>query len=244
MNTPSKKTALITGANRGIGRATALRFAQAGFHVIVSARDTAKLSEVVSAIESAGGSAESLALDVSSAASIARAAQTVAAKHKKIDALVNNAGIFLGYNDTALTAKASDIEQSIQVNAMGPLLLTQALAPLLRAADAARVVNVSSAAGSLAEITNPDSIYGATEGAPYRLSKVMLNGVTAVLAKALRADGIKVNSMCPGWTKTDMGGEGAPNSPEQAAVVALRLATLPADGVTGGFFNEDGAMAW
>jgi NAD(P)-dependent dehydrogenase (short-subunit alcohol dehydrogenase family) len=244
MNTVSQKIALITGANRGIGRATALRFAQAGFHVIVAARDSAKLAEVVSAIQAAGGSAESLSLDVSSAASIAQASQVLAAKHSKLDALVNNAGIFLGYTDTALTAKASDIEQSIQVNAVGPLLLTQALAPLLKAAGAARVVNVSSAAGSLAEITDPDSIYGATEGAPYRLSKVMLNGVTAILAKALRADGIKVNSMCPGWTKTDMGGEGAPNSPEQAAAVALRLATLPVDGATGGFFNEAGAMAW
>jgi NAD(P)-dependent dehydrogenase (short-subunit alcohol dehydrogenase family) len=243
MNT-SKKIALITGANRGIGRAMALRFAQAGFHVVVAARDTAKLAPVVASIQAAGGSAESLSLDVGSAHAMAQAAQALAAKHGKLDVLVNNAGIFLGYTDTALTAKASDIEQSINVNAMGPLLLTQALAPMLKAAGSARVVNVSSAAGSLAEITNPDSIYGATEGAPYRLSKVMLNGVTAILAKALRDDGIKVNAMCPGWTKTDMGGEGAPNSPEQAAEVALRLATLPADGATGGFFNADGAVAW
>jgi NAD(P)-dependent dehydrogenase (short-subunit alcohol dehydrogenase family) len=240
----SKKIALITGANRGIGRATALRFAQAGFHVIVAARDNAKLAPVVSAIQAAGGSAESLSLDVGSAASMAQAAKVLGAQHGKLDVLVNNAGIFLGYNDTALTAKASDIEQSINVNAMGPLLLTQALAPMLKAAGDAHVVNVSSAAGSMAEITNPDSIYGATEGAPYRLSKVMLNGVTAILAKTLRADGIKVNAMCPGWTKTDMGGEGAPNSPEQAAEVALRLATLPTNGATGGFFNAEGAVAW
>ncbi len=244
MTIASKKIALITGANRGIGRATALRFAQEGFHVIVAARDAAKLALVVSAIQAQGGSAESLALDVSSAASIAQAASTIAKQHGKLDVLVNNAGVFVSYTDTALDVKASDIEQSLQVNAMGPLMLTQALHPLLKAAGGARVVNVSSAAGSLAEITNPDSIYASTEGASYRLSKVMLNGVTAILAKAMRADGIKVNSMCPGWTKTDMGGEGAPNSPEQAAGVALRLATLPADGATGGFFNEAGAMAW
>ena len=244
MTTTSKKIALITGANRGIGRASALRFAQEGFHVIAAARDTAKLADVVRAIKQMGGSAEALALDVSQAASIAQAAQAVAAKHGKLHVLMNNAGIFQGYNDTALTTNLAELTQSIQVNALGPLMLTQALAPALKAAGGARVVNVSSAAGSLTEIVNPDSIYGATEGAPYRLSKVALNGVTALLAKALRADGIKVNSMCPGWTQTDMGGEGAPNTPDQAAAVALRLATLPADGPTGGFFNEAGAMAW
>lgn len=240
----TKKIALITGANRGIGRATALRFAQEGFHVIAAARDTAKLAEVLRAIAQAGGSAEALALDVSQAASIAHAAQTVMAQHGKLDVLMNNAGIFQGYNDTALTANLDELTQSIQVNALGPLMLTQALSSALKAAGGARVVNVASAAGSLAEIVNPDSMYGATEGAPYRLSKVALNGVTALLAKALHADGIKVNSMCPGWTQTDMGGEGAPNTPSQAAAVALRLATLPADGPTGGFFNEAGAMAW
>ncbi len=244
MTTATQKIALITGANRGIGRATALRFAKEGFHVIAAARDSAKLAEVIQAIETAGGSAQALSLDVSSAASIAQAVQSVAQQHGKLHVLVNNAGIFQGYNDTALTAQYDELMQSIQVNAMGPLMLTQALAPALKAAGNARVVNVSSMAGSLMEIVNPDSMYGATEGAPYRLSKVALNGVTALLAKALRADGIKVNSMCPGWTKTDMGGAGAPNSPEQAAAVALRLATLPADGSTGGFFNEAGAVQW
>jgi NAD(P)-dependent dehydrogenase (short-subunit alcohol dehydrogenase family) len=244
MNTTTQKNALITGANRGIGRATALRFAKAGFHVIATARDTAKLAEVIDAIKVAGGSAEAVALDIADSQSIAQAAKAVAARHSKLDVLVNNAGLFLGYGDTALTAKAEDIALSIQVNATGPLQLTQALAPLLKAAGPARVVNVSSAAGSLTEISNPDSMYGATEGAPYRLSKVALNGVTTLLAKALRADGIKVNSMCPGWTKTDMGGDAAPNTPEQASEVALRLATLPANGPTGGFFNEAGAMAW
>lgn len=244
MNTTALKTVLITGANRGIGRAMALHFARNGFHVIAAARDTAKLSEVINAIQAAGGSAETLALDVANATSITQAAQTLAVKYSQLDVLVNNAGLFLGYNDNALSAKPEEIMESIQVNAMGPLMLTQALASLLKASAQARVVNVSSAAGSLTEITDPNSMYGATEGAPYRLSKVALNGVTAILSKALRADGVKVNSMCPGWTKTDMGGEAAPNTPEQAASVALRLATLPVDGPTGRFFNEAGSMAW
>jgi NAD(P)-dependent dehydrogenase (short-subunit alcohol dehydrogenase family) len=242
MNT--KKIALVTGANRGIGRAIAQRFAADGFHVIAAARDETKAIEVVNAIEALGGSAETLTLDVADINSIQQAAKAVSARHTKLDVLVNNAGIFLGYTDTIISAQQSDIEQSIQVNAFGPLHLTQMLLPLLKAAGNARVVNVSSTAGSIGEIVNADSIYGATEGAPYRVSKVVLNGVTGLLAKALRADGIKVNSMCPGWTHTDMGGADAPNTPEQAALVALRLATLPANGPTGAFFNETGEVPW
>jgi NAD(P)-dependent dehydrogenase (short-subunit alcohol dehydrogenase family) len=242
MNT--KKIALVTGANRGIGRAIAQKLAANGFHVIAAARDTSKMTEIVSAILASGGSAEALSLDVGDSNSIAAAAQSVAAKHSKLDVLVNNAGVFLGYMDNILSAQQSDIEQSLQVNAFGPLHLTQALIPLLKAAGSASVVNISSSAGSLSEIVNPESIYGATEGAPYRLSKVVLNGVTALLAKALRGDGIKVNSMCPGWTQTDMGGADAPNTPEQAALLALSLATLPADGATGQFFNESGLVQW
>lgn len=238
------KIALVTGANRGIGRAIAQRLAAEGFHIIAAARDAAKTADVVNAIKAAGGSAETLALDVADTNSIQQAAKAVAARHTKLDVLINNAGIFLGYTDTIMSAQQSDIDQSIQVNAFGPLHLTQALEPLLKAAGNARVVNVSSAAGSISEIVNPESIYGATEGAPYRLSKVVLNGVTGLLAKALRADGIKVNAMCPGWTRTDMGGADAPNTPEQAALLAVRLATLSASGPTGGFFNEAGTVKW
>ncbi len=240
----SLKTALVTGANRGIGRAIAQRLAAQGFHVLVAARDAEKSAEVVRTIEAAGGSAEALALDVASTASIQQAAKALSARYTKLDVLVNNAGIFLGYSDSIMSAQQADIDQSIQVNAFGPLHLTQALFPLLKAAGGARVVNVSSAVGSISEMVNPASIYGATEGAPYRLSKTLLNGVTGLLAKALRDDGIKVNAMCPGWTRTDMGGADAPNTPEQAALVALRLATLPADGPTGGFFNESGVVQW
>jgi NAD(P)-dependent dehydrogenase (short-subunit alcohol dehydrogenase family) len=243
----SKKVALVTGANRGIGRAIALRLASAGLHVVVAARDAAKAADVVASITAAGGSAEALALDVAQPSSFAAAAQNLAQRHHQLHVLVNNAGVFMGYPDNVVAAQMADIEQSVQVNAYGPLQLTQALLPLLKAAGTAggaRVVNVSSSAGSLAEIVDEHSVYGATEGAPYRLSKVMLNGVTALLAKALRADGIKVNAMCPGWTRTDMGGADAPNTPEQAATLALRLATLPTNGPTGGFFNEAGAVAW
>jgi NAD(P)-dependent dehydrogenase (short-subunit alcohol dehydrogenase family) len=246
MNTA--KTALVTGANRGIGRAIAMRLAAEGFHVIAAARNTASLQELVVAVEAAGGKAQALALDVGDVDSIARASQTVAQQHPKLDVLVNNAGINVGFADTIFAASAADVASSIQINAMGPLQLTKSLLPLLRAAGHAHVVNVSSEAGSISDTVNPASPYAFMEGGAYRLSKTMLNGLTGLMAKALRADGISVNAMCPGWTRTDMGGSDAPRTPEQAAALALRLATLPplgsAGSATGGFFNEAGALAW
>jgi NAD(P)-dependent dehydrogenase (short-subunit alcohol dehydrogenase family) len=238
------KIVLVTGANRGIGRAMAHRFGREGFHVIVAARDEAKAKVVASEIMAAGGQAETLDLDLSSVTSIAAAATTLSKSHASLDVLVNNAGIMLGATDTILEAKSDDIAATLQTNTFGPLELTKALLPLLKAAPAARVVNVSSAAGSIAETADPNSPYGFLHTASYRLSKTALNIVTAMTAKALWGSPIKVNAMCPGWTKTDMGGDAAPNSPDQAAAVAFKLATLDTDGPTGGFFNEAGPLHW
>jgi NAD(P)-dependent dehydrogenase (short-subunit alcohol dehydrogenase family) len=238
------KTVLITGANRGIGKAIAHRFGREGFHVIVAARDEAHARDVANEIIANGGKAETLSIDLASASSIATAASKLAGRLTSLDVLVNNAGIMLGATDTILDAKSGEIAASLQTNAFGPLELTKALLPLLQAAPAARVVNVSSAAGSIAETADPNSPYGFLHTASYRLSKTALNIVTAMLAKALWDGPIKVNAMCPGWTKTDMGGDAAPNSPDQAASVALKLATLASDGPTGGFFNEAGPLHW
>jgi NAD(P)-dependent dehydrogenase (short-subunit alcohol dehydrogenase family) len=240
----ANKIALITGANRGIGRAIAKRYAAGGFHVIVAARDAAQAEIVVGDIRKSGGSAETIALDVSQPESIASAAKILASRHTKIDVLVNNAAINRGVQDSILVASAADIHDSMQTNAFGPLELTKALLPQIKAAGGARIVNVSSAAGSVAETTDANSPYGFFDAASYRLSKAMLNMITGMLAKTLRQDDIKVNAMCPGWTKTDMGGDAAPNTPEQGAELAFRLGTLGKDGATGGFFNEAGALAW
>lgn len=240
----TQKTALVTGANRGIGRAIATRLAKEGFHVVAAARDVANAQSLVTEIIATGGSAEALAMDVGNAKSIANAARVFAAKHTKLHALVNNAGINVGFADTILTASNDDIESSLRINAFGPLEVTKAFLPALNAAGGARIVNVSSEAGSISDTVNPQSPYAFMEGGSYRFSKTALNGVTGLLAKALRSDGILVNAMCPGWTRTDMGGADAPRTPEQAAAVAFRLATLPSNGATGGFFNEAGAIAW
>ncbi len=238
------KTALITGANRGIGRAIAERYATGGYHVIVAARDEAKAGAVVDHIRRAGGSAEAIELDVSDEASIAAAAKILASRHNHIDVLVNNAAINVNMQDNILVAAKEDFEASMRTNAFGPLELTKALMPQLKAAPAARIVNVSSSAGSISDTVNPESPYRFWDTASYRLSKTMLNAITGMLAKTLREEGIKVNAMCPGWTQTDMGGADAPNTPQQAAELAFRLGALDADGVTGGFFNEAGPIAW
>ncbi|MDJ0709558.1 MAG: SDR family NAD(P)-dependent oxidoreductase [Woeseiaceae bacterium] len=239
-----KKTVLVTGANRGIGRAIASRFAKEGFHVIVAVRDATKADDVIQEIETAGGSVEAVTVDMSDPASIEKAAQEISGRHESLDVLVNNAAIHVGMEDTILDARKEDLEISMQTNAFGPLQLVKLLLPLIQASKQPHIVNVSSSVGSVAETVNPDSPYGHYDTAAYRLSKTMLNGITGMLAKTLREDGVKVNAMCPGWTQTDMGGADAPNTPDQAASLAYRLATIDDDGPTGGFFNETGPISW
>jgi NAD(P)-dependent dehydrogenase (short-subunit alcohol dehydrogenase family) len=235
---------MITGANRGIGRATALRFAAEGFHVILGCRDENSAAPVIAAIEQRGGTAEAVAIDMSSAPSIRAAAALISRKHNVLDALINNAAVMQGAADSILDAKLDELETSLQVNASGPLELVKSLLPAIAASAAGRIVNVSSTVASIAETANPDSPYAALDRAPYRVSKSVLNMITVLLAKTLRARNIKVNAMCPGWTRTDMGGPDAPRTPEQAAQLAFRLATLPEHGPTGQFFDEAGPVAW
>jgi NAD(P)-dependent dehydrogenase (short-subunit alcohol dehydrogenase family) len=240
----TSKTVLVTGANRGIGRAIAMLFAAKGYQVIVGARQLNAAQTVVNEIAAQGGSAQALALDVSNIASVKKAALSLLKPGFSLNALINNAGVNVGFADTILAANATDIEQSLQTNGFGPLEVTKAFLPALKASKEARIVNVSSEAGSITDIVNPESPFAFMEGASYRLSKTMTNGITGLLAKALRNDAIKVNAMCPGWTQTDMGGADAPNKPQDAAKLAFELATLPADGATGGFFNAAGRIAW
>jgi NAD(P)-dependent dehydrogenase (short-subunit alcohol dehydrogenase family) len=238
------KTALVTGANRGIGRATALRFANAGYHVIVGVRDAENAAPVIDQIRAAGGSAESIQIDMGDTASIAHAAKILGSRHTQIDVIVNNAAINLNMMDNILVATSHDIDASLRTNAIGPLELVKALLPQIKSATGARIVNVSSSAGSVTETADPVSPYAYWDTASYRLSKSALNMITAMLAKTLRDDGIKVNAMCPGWTATDMGGAEAPNTPEQAAELAFKLGTLDSNGATGAFFNASGPIAW
>jgi NAD(P)-dependent dehydrogenase (short-subunit alcohol dehydrogenase family) len=239
-----KTLALITGANRGIGRAISEGLARQGHHVILAGRDAGKLEAVATDIRAAGGSVETLSLDVTNAASITAAAKHVAERHGKLDILVNNAGIMVGPMENVFETPRAEYDRALATNAFAALDVATAFRDLLRKAQSARIINVSSTAGSLSDIVDPTSPYGGVEAAAYRLSKLTLNGVTALLAKALRKDGILVNAMCPGWVKTDMGGESAPRTPAEGADTALWLAGQPANGPTGGFFRDRAPLAW
>jgi NAD(P)-dependent dehydrogenase (short-subunit alcohol dehydrogenase family) len=239
-----KPIALVTGAGRGIGRAIALGLARRGYHVVLGVRRPELADALLKEIVSAGGSADALHLDVANRHGIEEAAVEFGQRYTRLDALVNNAGVMSSVPDTVLSAMPDDIERALKTNTYGPLFVTRAFARYLRQATAARVVNVSSRAGQLASIIDPNNPLGGFEAGAYRLSKASLNAVTALLAKSLRADGILVNAMCPGWVRTEMGGPDAPTTPEEGADTAIWLATLPPDGPTGGFFAERQAIAW
>jgi NAD(P)-dependent dehydrogenase (short-subunit alcohol dehydrogenase family) len=232
----TQRIVLITGANRGIGRETARQLARRGFHVLIAARDEGAGREAARAISAVDGKATFLHLDVSSPASIRAAAGAFPKVAGHLDVLINNAAIYPDRGLTVLTLPRARLDQTFQTNTFGPLEVTQAFLPLLRKATAARVVNVSSGYGQLDGLS-PDQ-------PSYCLSKLALNGLTLMLARALQADRIAVNSMCPGWVRTDMGGPDADRSAEEGADTAVWLADEAPHGLTGKFFRDRQEIPW
>ncbi|HMA26810.1 MAG: SDR family oxidoreductase [Solirubrobacterales bacterium] len=221
-----QRVALVSGASRGIGAEIARKLASDhGFLVFAGARnpdDVAAREEI-----------EPIRLDVTDQASIAAARERIESDPGRLDALVNNAGVY-GDPTGAADYDLGRAHEVLEVNTFGPWRLTQALLPLLRGSSSPRIVNVSSGAGQLSDMNGGR--------AAYRLSKAALNALTRTLASDER--GIKVNTMCPGWVRTDMGGSAAPRSVEEGADTALWLATLPDDGPTGGFFRNRKPIPW
>jgi NAD(P)-dependent dehydrogenase (short-subunit alcohol dehydrogenase family) len=224
--------ALVTGANRGIGRETARQLAEQGYDVIVSARDEQKARE---AAEEIGG--KPLALDVSDPASIEQAATTLSDDPGELDVLVNNAGIVADAGVAGAEPDFDAIQGSLDTNFYGAYRLTVALLPLLRKSDHPRIVSVSSGMGGITEMG------GFVPG--YRVSKAALNAMTRILSTELEGEGFLVNSACPGFVNTDMGGQwGAKKPVEDGAAGVVWLATLPDDGPTGGFFRDGKPIAF
>ena len=214
--------ALVTGANRGIGREVARQLAEKDYEVIVSARDEDKARE---AAEAVGG--RPLALDVSDADSIERAAAQV----DRLDVLVNNAGVGTDWGVSGTDPDFVAMQAALDTNFFGAWRLTAALLPVLRQSDHPRIVSVSSGMGGVAEMG------GWSPG--YRVSKAALNSMTRILSAELADEGVLVNSACPGFVATDMGGQfGAQKPVEDGAAGVVWLATLPDDGPTGGFFRD------
>lgn len=231
-----KRIALTTGANRGIGLETAQQLARRGFHVVIAARDDASGGKAADAVAAEGGSAEFLSLDVSSSESIRKAASEFAAIADRLNVLVNNAGIYPDEGQSILTIARDRMADTFHTNTFGPLEVTQAFLPYLRRAKSARVINVSSGYGQLDDLS---------PGVPsYCLSKLALNGLTIMLAKALESDHIAVNSMCPGWVRTDMGGPNAARSLEEGADTIVWLADEAPHRLTGKFFRDREEIAW
>ncbi len=223
---------LVTGANRGIGKEVAIQLGALGHHVLVGSRDAAKAAATVDAIASTRGRATALPLDIANPESVDRAVAQVE-NLGELDVLVNNAAITYDTWQSAIDPDFEVVREALETNLFGTWQLTAALAPRLRASSHGRIVNVSSGAGAL------DDMGGRIPA--YRVSKVSLNALTRMWAAEL--PGVLVNSVCPGWVATDMGGSGGRPVSDGAAGIVW-AATLPDDGPTGGFFRDQQAIPW
>jgi NAD(P)-dependent dehydrogenase (short-subunit alcohol dehydrogenase family) len=228
-----KRTALVTGANKGIGKEIARQLVGAGLTVYVGSRDAQRARY---AIEEIGADARPVLLDVTDAASIAAAARQL----DTLDILVNNAGIS-GDGNTPDREDVDTFRRIYETNVLGVVAVTNAFLPTLRRSDHARIVNISSGTGSLAWSTGPQFPHRGTYAA-YRSSKAALNALTVYYAHALAADGIKVNALAPGLRRTDLNAAAASSDgdPAEAAAGAVRLALLPDEGPSGEIFSWDG----
>ena len=235
-----KKVAVVTGANRGLGFETCRQLAKQGIEVILTSRDEAKGKAAAEKLQAEGLDVKFHLLDVTSLDSIEHLAQFIRNEFGRLDILVNNAGIALdfvfGPEGSIFNSKIETLQKTIETNIYAPLLLCQALIPLMKANNYGRVVNVSSGAGQLQDMQT---------GYPaYRISKTALNAVTRIIANELKETNILVNAVCPGWVKTDMGGPNAPRSLEEGVDTIVWLATLPDDGPTSGFFRDRKPIPW
>jgi NAD(P)-dependent dehydrogenase (short-subunit alcohol dehydrogenase family) len=244
MTSVDKRVALVTGANKGIGFETARKLAQQQFTVLMGARDQDRGAAAARRLQSEGLDAHFTPIDVTRAVSIESAIGKIRDDFRRLDVLVNNAGIMIDNESDILELDPTILHNTLVTNAFGPLLLAQACVPLMKANVYGRIVNIASILGSLTDIASPDSSYAALAVPAYRLSKTALNGITVMLAKELRGTNILVNSACPGWVRTDMGGQQAPLTPEQGADTPVWLATLPDGGPTGGFFRGRQPIPW
>jgi NAD(P)-dependent dehydrogenase (short-subunit alcohol dehydrogenase family) len=228
--------ALVSGANRGIGLETCRQLAQRDVQVILTSRDPAKGQAAVDQLATEGLTLAYHQLDAADPDSINRLHDYVEATYGRLDILVNNAGILIDERHSLLALDYDVLRSTMETNAYGPLLLTQAFVPLMRRRNYGRIVNLSSGIGELSEL--------GSSWPAYRLSKIFLNIQTRIIAGELEGSGILINAMCPGWVRSDMGGSDAPKSIADGADTAVWLSLLPDDGPQGGYFRDRQPIDW
>ena len=241
-----KKTALITGANKGIGLETARQLGQLDITVLVGARDAKKGKAAAEELRQAGLDAHPLEIDVSDSASIQKAVAQVERDFGRLDILVNNAGVMLDDREKKPSEQSLDVwRRTFDTNVFGLIETTQGFLPMLRRSEAGRIVNLSSILGSITYHAEPGSpVYDSKIYATYNVSKSAVNAYTVQLAYELKDSKIKVNAAHPGWVKTEMGGEGATMELEDGAKTSVALATLGADGPNGTFLHMGEPLPW
>jgi NAD(P)-dependent dehydrogenase (short-subunit alcohol dehydrogenase family) len=236
MTNYSESVALVTGANRGIGLEVVRQLARLGFTVILGSRDERKGEEAAAELTRDGLKVQARRLDVTDERSVEELRRWVEGRFGRLDVLVNNAAILYDDWQRAENAAFDTVREAFETNTLGAWRVSKAFIPLLREGVGGRVVNVSSESGSLA------SMGGGTPA--YSVSKAALNALTRMLADELKGDRILVNSVCPGWVATEMGGPNAPRTPAEGASGIVWAATLPDDGPTGGFFRDGDPLPW
>ena len=244
MDSKDKRIALVTGANKGIGFEIARQLGQAGVTVLLAARDSVLGQAAVSMLRTEGLDVHSIQLNVTDPNTVENAAQWIRARHERLDILVNNAGIGDGADGPPSIGSVEAARKMLETNFLGVLTVTQSMLPLLRKASSASIVNMSSSLGSLGGNADPKSTYYGARLIGYNASKAALNMLTVQLAQELRDTQIIVNSVCPGFVKTDLNGNTGHLSATEAAALPVRLALLRHDRFTGRFMSTEGEVAW
>ncbi|MGI5322614.1 SDR family oxidoreductase [Actinomadura nitritigenes] len=236
------KTALVTGANKGIGYEIAAGLGALGWSVGVGSRDVERGEAAVAKLRAAGVDAFGVPIDVTDDASVTVAAELMG-ERGGLDVLVNNAGITGGTPQEPTLVDPATVRAVVETNVLGVIRVTNAMLPLLRRSPSPRIVNMSSTVGSLTRQTTPGVQTGPISAA-YATSKTFLNAVTVQYAKELADTNILINAGCPGFCATDLNGFRGVRTPEQGAAIAIHLATLPDGGPTGTFHDDDGPVPW
>jgi NAD(P)-dependent dehydrogenase (short-subunit alcohol dehydrogenase family) len=237
------RVALVTGANKGIGLEIARKLAASGATALVGARDCARGEAAAKALAADQLDARFVRIDVTEQSTIDEGVSRIETDFGRLDILVNNAGI--GIDNAPPSQLEMDVlRRTYETNVFGVFAVTRTMLPLLRKSDGARIVNISSGLGSLTQNSDPGYRYAAAKLLGYNSSKSALNALTIQFAYELRDTPIKVNAADPGYVATDLNNHMGTRTVEQGARIAVKLATLPADGPTGGFFDEDGVVPW